>query len=208
MIKAMTKVVKRATGPVKGPASGHADIRELAESLLGKQPDALDEEEQNVLEDIRTRNLTSQDAADIADERASYGDRLADKVAAIGGSWGFIISFMVVLLAWMVLNTDILGHWHIAFDPYPYIFLNLMLSMLAAIQAPIIMMSQNRQAAVDRLAASIDYEVNLRAELEIMRIQEKLDSEVSERIELLLRQQQSTNEQLARIEAALARQTA
>ncbi|WP_395396045.1 DUF1003 domain-containing protein (plasmid) [Novosphingobium sp. BL-8A] len=148
----MTKAVKRTTVPVKEPASGHADIRELAESLLGKQPDALDEEEQNVLEDIRTRNLTSQDAADMADERAYYGDRLADKAAAIGGSWGFIISFMVVLLAWMVLNTDIQGYWHIAFDPYPYIFLNLMLSMLTAIQAPIIMMSQNRPA---RLRANI-----------------------------------------------------
>ncbi|WP_395337260.1 DUF1003 domain-containing protein [Novosphingobium sp. BL-8H] len=208
MIKAMTRAVKRATKPAAKSGAGHADIRELAQSLLGKQPDALDEEQQNVLEDIRTRNLTSQDAADIADARASYGDRLADRVAAVGGSWGFIISFMVVLLAWMVLNTDILGHWHIAFDPYPYIFLNLMLSMLAAVQAPIIMMSQNRQAAVDRLAASVDYEVNLRAELEIMRIQEKLDSEVSERIELLLRQQQATTEQLARIEAMLARQSA
>ncbi|WP_159981277.1 MULTISPECIES: DUF1003 domain-containing protein [unclassified Novosphingobium] len=184
-----------------------ADIRYLAQSLLGKQPDALDTEEQNVLEDIQNQNPTSQDAADIADQRASFGDRLSDKVAGIGGSWGFIISFGVVLFGWMVLNTDVLGHWHLAFDPYPYIFLNLMLSMLAAVQAPIIMMSQNRQASIDRLAASIDYEVNLRAELEIMRIQDKLDQEVAAQISILLDGQRAMAEQLGQLQVTLAAQS-
>lgn len=88
-------------------------------------------------------------------------------VAAVGGSWSFIITFGVLLIGWMLLNTDVLAHWNMAFDPYPYIFLNLMLSMLAAIQAPVIMMSHNRQGAKDRLAANLDYAVNLHAELEV-----------------------------------------
>jgi uncharacterized membrane protein len=103
----------------------------------------------------------------------------------VGGSWGFIIAFTVVLLGWMLLNTDVLAHFGMAFDPYPYIFLNLMLSTLAAIQAPVIMMSQNRQAAKDRLAASLDYETNLRAELDILRLHEKLDGIVLDRLAAL-----------------------
>lgn len=182
------------------------DIQYLAQSLLGKHPDALDPEEQHVLEDIRDSTLTSQDAADIADQTASFGDRMADRVAGIGGSWAFIISFVIVLIAWMVLNTDILGRWNLAFDPYPYIFLNLMLSMLAAVQAPIIMMSQNRQAAVDRLAASIDYEVNLRAELEIKRVQHKLDDEVLAQLATLASNQQVMMRRMESLEELLRTQ--
>jgi uncharacterized membrane protein len=103
----------------------------------------------------------------------SFGDRLADKVAAWGGSWSFIIGFSIFLVAWTVLNTVVFAHR--AFDPYPFIFLNLMLSMIAALQAPIIMMSQNRQAAKDRLEDRIDYETNAHAAGEIDLIQEKLD---------------------------------
>ena len=101
--------------------------------------------------------------------RQSFGDRLADRVAAWGGSW----SFSIFLLAWTVLNTVVLAHR--AFDPYPFIFLNLMLSMVAALQAPLIMMSQNRQAAKDRLEDRIDYETNAHAAAEIDLVQEKLD---------------------------------
>ncbi len=90
------------------------------------------------------------------------------------------------MLGWMLLNTDVLSHFGMAFDPYPYIFLNLMLSTLAAVQAPIIMMSQNRQAAKDRLAASLDFEVNLRAELEIMRLHEKIDQRIQQRLDQIL----------------------
>ena len=136
----------------------------------------LDDEERRVLESMRLRRQTSRDAVDIAEVHATYGDRMADKVAAVGGSWGFIIAFSVVLFGWMIVNTGILGRIGLAFDPYPYIFLNLMLSTLAAVQAPIIMMSQNRQGEKDRLAASHDYEVNLRAELEIMQLHEKIDT--------------------------------
>ncbi|MEO8455515.1 MAG: DUF1003 domain-containing protein [Sphingomicrobium sp.] len=103
----------------------------------------------------------------------SFGDRLSDRVAAVGGSWGFIVAFSIFLIAWTALNTLVLAQR--AFDPYPFIFLNLMLSMVAALQAPIIMMSQNRQAAKDRLEDRIDYETNAHAASEIDQVQEKLD---------------------------------
>ena len=106
------------------------------------------------------------------DDTMTLGERLADRVAAIGGSWGFITAFCLFLVGWSVLNTIILGAR--AFDPFPFIFLNLMLSMLAALQAPIIMMSQNRQAAKDRLEARMDYETNLRAEAQINRLLEEV----------------------------------
>ena len=103
----------------------------------------------------------------------TFGDRLSDKVAAVGGSWGFIIACSIFLLGWTGLNTFVLARH--AFDPFPFIFLNLMLSMVAALQAPIIMMSQNRQAAKDRLEDRVDYETNAHAAAEIDLLQEKLD---------------------------------
>jgi uncharacterized membrane protein len=154
--------------------------------MMGKQANALDPEERNVLASMRDRRPLSRDAADEADARSTFGDRLADRVAAVGGSWSFIIGFTLVLVGWMLLNSDVLAHFGHAFDPYPYIFLNLMLSTLAAVQAPIIMMSQNRQAAKDRLAASLDYEVNLRTELEMLRLHETIDLAVCRRLDEVL----------------------
>lgn len=161
-------------------------LQSLAQTLLGKQPQTLEPEEAHVLAKIGSGMPISRDAADVADERASFGERLADRVAAIGGSWAFIVGFAIVLLGWMLLNSDVLAHWGLAFDPYPYIFLNLMLSMLAAIQAPVIMMSQNRQSAKDRLAAGLDFEVNLRTELEILRLHEKIDMAIAARLDHIL----------------------
>lgn len=115
-----------------------------------------------------------------AEERMTLGARIADKVASFGGSWKFIILFGVIMTVWVLLNTAALFSRH--FDPYPYILLNLFLSMLAAIQAPVIMMSQNRQAAKDRLQADQDYQVNLKAELEVAQLHHKLDH-LSERLE-------------------------
>jgi uncharacterized membrane protein len=149
---------------------------QLAEDLLGRRFVELEAEEQNVLRRIASGTLIDLDADEEAARHASYGDRLADKVAAVGGSWGFIIAFGVVLVGWMLVNSRILEALGIhPFDVYPYIFLNLMLSMLAAIQAPVIMMSQNRQSAKDRIAARHDYEVNLRTQLEIIRLQRRFD---------------------------------
>ena len=103
----------------------------------------------------------------------SLGDRVADKVAAVGGSWAFIIGFALLMVVWAILNTVVLARH--AFDPFPFIFLNLMLSMVAALQAPLIMMSQNRQAKKDRLEARIDSETNAHAAGEIGLVQDKLD---------------------------------
>ncbi len=161
-------------------------IDALAQRLLRKRHNVLEPEEVNVLQGIHHGIPISRDAAEVSDERSTYGERLSDRVAAVGGSWGFIIAFAVVLFGWMILNTDILAHFDRAFDPYPYIFLNLMLSTLAAVQAPIILMSQNRQAAKDRVAASLDFEVNLRAELEIMRLHEKIDMAIVEKLNIIL----------------------
>lgn len=155
----------------------------LAEDLLGRRFDELETEEQNVLKRIASGSLIGNDADEEAALHASLGDRLADKVASIGGSWSFIIGFGVVLLTWMLINSralEVVG-FH-PFDAYPYIFLNLMLSMLAAIQAPVIMMSQNRQATKDRIAARHDYEVNLRTQLEIVRLQRRIER-LMERVE-------------------------
>lgn len=121
------------------------------------------------------RNVNEQ-----ADEHITFGQRIADRVAAFGGSWTFIISFAAFLIIWVTINTILLAQR--AFDPYPFILLNLFLSMIAALQAPVIMMSQNRQAMKDRLKVDLDYEVNLRAELEVAQLHRKMDH-LLERIE-------------------------
>lgn len=149
---------------------------ELAVELIGRRYHELGEEEQRVLCRVADGTVVGMDADEAAAVHASLGDRLADRVAAVGGSWGFIIAFAAVLFGWMLINSSILADFGLRpFDGYPYIFLNLMLSMLAAVQAPIIMMSQNRQSAKDRIAARHDYEVNLRTQLEIIRLQRRLE---------------------------------
>lgn len=160
-------------------------VDDLALELLGKTSDALSPAERRVLERIHKRETTARDMGVVHEADATFGERLSDHVAAVGGSWGFIIAFGVVLFGWMILNSQILGRMGMAFDPYPFIFLNLMLSTLAAIQAPIIMMSQNRQADKDRAAASHDYEVNLRAELEILRLHEKVNHLIEQMAKLI-----------------------
>ncbi len=131
--------------------------------------------EKRVLESILKHSVISRNThREFCDDR-TFGEKIADKVAVFGGSWTFIIIFGAVLAVWIILNSFVLSKSGKTFDPYPYILLNLFLSMLAAIQAPIIMMSQNRQAVKDRLQATHDYEVNLKAELEIRRLHEKVD---------------------------------
>lgn len=160
----------------------------LALKLLQKNKDALDADECAILEKFTDRMPVSRDLSDEGAD-SNFWDDLADKVAAIGGSWGFIFTFLAILVGWMLLNTEILAAWKMAFDPYPYIFLNLMLSMIAALQAPVIMMSQNRQAARDRVSAAHDYEVNLKSELEIMALHEKWDASHLSMIKQMLEQQ-------------------
>ena len=131
--------------------------------------------ERHVIEHLRRRSPISRDTAKQFYDERTFGERVADRIAEFGGSWTFIFIFLSVLAAWVVLNSYILVRRGETFDPYPYILLNLFLSMLAALQAPVIMMSQNRQAARDRLDAAHDYEVNLKAELEIVALHQKID---------------------------------
>lgn len=149
-------------------------IQILARRLLDRKLDDLSALERRVLSHIAREAHISRDIDEEFADKLSVGQRLADAVALFGGSWGFIALFALFLCAWAIFNSALLPSGT-AFDPYPYIFLNLMLSMLAAIQAPIIMMSQNRQAQKDRLNARHDYEVNLKAELDIMALHDKLD---------------------------------
>ncbi|HEY6969115.1 MAG TPA: DUF1003 domain-containing protein [Candidatus Angelobacter sp.] len=123
-------------------------------------------------------------------ERLTFGQRVADRVADFGGSWTFICIFGAVMLVWVILNSTVLLKDH--FDPYPYILLNLFLSMIAAIQAPVIMMSQNRQSAKDRLRSDLDYQVNFKAELEVANLHHKVDR-VYERLEAHLSRLESRN---------------
>ncbi|MFL0268677.1 DUF1003 domain-containing protein [Candidatus Clostridium radicumherbarum] len=137
----------------------------------------------------------SKNINNIHDENLSLGQRTADKIATFGGSWTFIISFGVVLFLWIVINTIILfSH---PFDPYPFVFLNLVLSCLAAIQAPIIMMSQNRQSEKDRLTANNDYLVNLKSELIIEDLHYKIDEVMEAKTEIA-----SLKEEIKELKAA------
>jgi uncharacterized membrane protein len=131
--------------------------------------------ERRVMEYLLDQRRVTRDVNRELEENRRFGERLADRIAALGGSWTFILLFLAVLVAWVVLNSLVLARRGEAFDPYPYILLNLFLSMIAALQAPVIMMSQNRMAARDRLEATHDYEVNLMAEVEIRTLHDKMD---------------------------------
>jgi uncharacterized membrane protein len=148
---------------------------EIASKLLGTPYDALDERARKVAQHIAGRKPIARNVAKDYDAKAPLGQRAADAVASFGGSWPFVGLFAAAMLLWVGLNGFLLVSRGSTFDPYPYILLNLFLSMLAAIQAPVILMSQNRQAEKDRIGAEHDYEVNLKAELEIMLLHEKID---------------------------------
>ncbi len=144
-------------------------IREAAKACNGELSTLSAEIIQNLKdEEIQAANLNTQ-----FDQQLTTGEHIADQVAEFGGSWKFIIIFGVVLFLWILINAGLL--FKKPFDPYPFILLNLILSCIAAIQAPVIMMSQNRQETKDRLRAENDYRVNLKAELEIRHLHEKLD---------------------------------
>ncbi len=153
--------------------------------------------ERKALRAIIHRGSVSRDINEARDEDQSIGRRLADRVTSVLGSWKFIIIQTAILCAWIVLNIIAwVNHW----DPYPFIFLNLALSFQAAYSAPIIMMSQNRQALKDRAVAANDYEVNLRAEMEVALIHERLDDLVERQWEQLVQLQQEQLDLLRRID--------
>ena len=165
----------------------HSARRSIAERLWRAGLTRMTKRDRHRLFLLLRRSRISRDTHKAFESELTFGQRLADRVAVFGGSWTFISLFGCVLAVWVLANTLILAQ--AAFDPYPFIFLNLILSMLAATQAPIIMMSQNRQSTKDRLAAEHDYEVNLKAELEIMALHDKLDTMRSSQLEQLLQAQ-------------------
>ena len=154
------------------------DFDRISQRLLGKPYESLDAATKKVARHVAHHTRIARNVRSEADARVTRGQRAADAVARFGGSWTFIGLFAAVMVGWVILNSLILARYGSSgssFDPYPYILLNLFLSMLASIQAPIILMSQNRHAEKDRLDAEHDYEVNLKAELEIMLLHEKID---------------------------------
>lgn len=188
---------KNSLGPIEIATATDDRIAGLGKRLLEGGVSELSTREQRVISTIAQRHHVTRSANNAVDERETLGDHIADRVARFGGSWAFIILFVAALVGWVGINTLLLTLVGPSFDPYPFIFLNLILSMVAALQAPIILMSQNRQAARDRISAGLDYEVNLKAELEIMALHEKLDALRIDRIEALLHSQGDVLERLA-----------
>ncbi|QDU92530.1 DUF1003 domain-containing protein [Lignipirellula cremea] len=142
------------------------------EDVLGRERGEVSKLESEVVRSLREQELLAENVAGIMENDRTFGQRLADQIASFGGSWPFLISFGVFLCCWIGLNVRLLFQ---PFDPFPFILLNLILSCLAAIQAPVIMMSQNRQESKDRIRAEHDYRINLKAELEIRHLHAKLD---------------------------------
>ncbi len=139
--------------------------------------------DRQVVDALAAHQIVTQNVAEDATGRRTLGDRVADRVASFGGSWTFILGFVGVLVLWIAVN---LAHvFRQPFDPYPFILLNLVLSSLAALQAPVIMMSQRRQELKDRMRAENDYRVNLKAELEIRQLHEKIDHQLAHQWEKL-----------------------
>ena len=141
--------------------------------LIEKEKGELAKIDQDVMDAIKNNSILSENIQDEIETQLTVGQRIADKVASFGGSWSFISSFFLFIVVWMLINIFFLASH--PFDPYPFILLNLILSCVAAIQAPIIMMSQNRQEQKDRIRAEHDYKINLKAELEIKLLSEKID---------------------------------
>jgi uncharacterized membrane protein len=161
---------------------------DYVESLLQDEKGELSSLERSVIESLAQQETLAEDVEALFQKKLTLGERLADDIADFGGSWTFILLFGGVILVWVLINSVALTMW--PFDPYPFILLNLVLSCLAALQAPIIMMSQNRQEARDRLRSENDYRVNLKAELEIRHLHEKLDHLLQHQWERLMEIQQ------------------
>lgn len=181
----------------------HADLARMRSqyihSMLTSDRGELTVLERAVLDSIHDQELLSSDIETHSEQQWTLGERLADKIASFGGSWKFLISFGIFLVLWISGNSLML--WWRPADPYPFIFLNLILSCISAIQAPVIMMSQNRQEAKDRLRSQHDYQINLKAELEIRNLHEKVDHLLSHQWEKMVKIQEIQLELLAELRA-------
>ena len=166
-------------------------------ALLESEKGDLTSLEKEVLQSLEEHDLLARNVDDESRQDWSRGEKLADRLASLGGSWSFLIAFAVLLAIWITYNSLPVGAGR--FDPFPFILLNLLLSLLAAIQAPVIMMSQNRQESKDRVRQRHDYQVNLKAELEIRHLHEKVDHLLSHQWERLTRIQEIQLEMLAEL---------
>jgi uncharacterized membrane protein len=159
--------------------------------------------DRDVIDSLHSHELVAQNLGALFERELTFGEQMSDRLAAFGGSWGFIGVFALVMAAWILANSLIV--WWQPFDPYPFILLNLVLSCLAAIQAPIIMMSQNRQEAKDRRRGEYDYRVDLKAELEIRQLHAKLDMLLTHQWQRLLELQQIQTDLMQEIAAGRAK---
>lgn len=189
---ALTEFIRRDFPDL--PPEAMISVRELAryrmrytEQLLQQEHGEFTELDRQVAESIAKQDTIAENTEEEFEEHRTFGDKVSDQLASFGGSWAFLLSFGAVLLIWMAINVIAGTH---AFDPYPFILLNLCLSCVAAVQAPIIMMSQRRQEVKDRLRADNDYRVNLKAELEIRHLHEKMDYLISRQWQRLAEIQQ------------------
>jgi uncharacterized membrane protein len=158
------------------------------QQMMEEEKGELTELENTVVQSLKDHEILTRNVDAEYEEKLKLGDRLADKIAAYGGSWKFIITFAAILTLWIMINSVVLLLR--PFDPFPFILLNLVLSCLAAIQAPVIMMSQNRQEAKDRARSEHDYQINLKAELEIRNLHQKIDHLLTHQWERLVQIQQ------------------
>ena len=170
---------------------------EFVRGILTEEKGTLSEFEKEVFDSIVERDLLSKNVDAAYETKASWGEKLSDKIAKFGGSWPFIILFLLLILIWITINLIILTNR--GFDPYPFILLNLVLSCVAAIQAPVIMMSQNRQESKDRARSMHDYQVNLKAEMEIRGLHDKMDHLLKEQGMRMLEIQQIQMEMIEEI---------
>ena len=161
---------------------------EYVTNVIEAEMGALSELEKKVVASMEEQELVAKNVNDEFEGQLSFGEKIADKVASFGGSWSFIITFGAFIVLWIALNSVML--FHKPFDPFPLILLNLMLSCLAAFQAPVIMMSQNRQESKDRLRAQNDYLINLKSELEVRHLNDKIDFLLTNQWQRLLEIQQ------------------
>lgn len=150
-------------------------LEKLAKTLLDTDFNSLTNEEKRVLESIAKEEPIAENVNTLYEDELTFGQRIADHVSNFVGSWSFILLFISIMVAWVIYNSFLLLGDLKPFDPYPYILLNLGLSTLAAIQAPVIMMSQNRQSEKDKIKTEANYEMSLKTDLEIMRLHQKLD---------------------------------
>jgi uncharacterized membrane protein len=174
--------------------------KEKLDQLLLTENDQLKKLNTIVVKAIEEENLLSEKLFELDEKNPAFSSKIADSVAAFGGSWKFILSFISFLVAWMIINVLLLQK---PFDPFPFILLNLFLSAIAAVQAPIIMMSQNRKEAKDRQRATSDYLINLKAEIEVRNLHQKIDLLMSEQMQTLFEIQKVQMELMEEIKGRL-----